>query len=474
MPEQPDPGSVRICPSCERRVPSRVGQCRCGHQFSSAPIEPPADAEPEAQSSARAWLGPTLIIVLVLLAVTVYTMRAAPDEELDAQAAAAQTPAPAPARRGPPAVAPDPAEAPTPGLASRVPVAAPVPSAPITSGNLSFEEIVGNAAAAVVSIETPTGRGSGFFVTPELVITNAHVVESHGFVTVKLSDGTSMPARVLRTSPVVDIAIVRPNTPSPVQTVVPMGSVIAARPGQEVIAIGLALGVLQNTVTRGIVSAVRNANGVMLVQTDAAINPGNSGGPLIDRSGRVIGITTLKIASTSGRSSESLGFAVAIDHAKPLLEGRPAELVGAPAGAAAAEGPLAGAFAPDRSQGDTARDQGSAFYERTMLSLARRADSIDDYWNRFRATCRPPGPFTSGGREWFSVWERAPVIDPRDGQCVQWVSELTQLANGIRASMSAADETARAASVYPGVRRDLRRKHKLDWDGWEQSLITNH
>jgi len=430
-------------------------------------VDAAAAAEPGAQSSARTWLGPALIIALVLLAVTVYVMRPAPDEELDGQAAAAQT---APARRAPPAVTPavatDPAEGPAPALTSRVPVSAPVPSAPIAPGNLSFEEIVGNAAAAVVSIETPTGRGSGFFVTPELVITNAHVVETHGYVTVKLSDGTSMPARVLRTSPVVDIAIVRPNTPSPGQTVVPMGTAIAARPGQEVIAIGLALGVLQNTVTRGIVSAVRNANGVMLVQTDAAINPGNSGGPLIDRSGRVIGITTLKIASASGTSSESLGFAVAIDHAKPLLEGRPAELVGAPSGAA--QGPLAGAFAPDRSQGDTDRDQGVASYERTMQSLARRADSIDDYWNRFRTTCRPPGPFTSGGREWFSVWDRPPAIDPRDGQCVQWVGELTQLANGVRLSMSAADETARAASVYPGVRRDLRRKHRLDWDGWER------
>ena len=438
-------------------MPPRVGQCRCGHNFSSAPIDVPAAVEPEVQSSTRAWLGPTLIIVLIMLAVTVYIMRAGPQEPDDV-VVAAQTPAHrAPQPAAGPAVASTPVAASIPGVAGG-PVASPVP---VASPPSSFEEIVGNAAAAVVSIETSTGRGSGFFVTPELIITNAHVVESHGFVTVKLSDGTAMPARVLRTSPVVDIAIVSPNTPRPGQSVVPMGSVGAARAGQEVIAIGSALGVLQNTVTRGIVSAVRNASGVMLIQTDAAINPGNSGGPLIDRSGRVIGITTLKVAA----NCESLGFAVAIDHAKGLLEGRPPELIGAPSGCVGPR-PALRRLRSERAQSDTARDQGSAFYERTMQSLARRADSIDDYWGRFRAACHPPGPFTSGGREWFSVWDRPPAIDPRDTRCTQWVTEITQLANGIRVSMSAADETARAAAVYPGVRRDLRRQHKLDWDGW--------
>jgi S1-C subfamily serine protease len=468
MPEQSESGSPRICPSCERRVPPRVGQCRCGYSFSPAPVEVAAAVEPEEPSAARAWVGPTVIIVLVLAAVIVYMMRPAPKEELEDLAIASQTPArPKPPAAGP-AVLSNPVAAPAPGSAARLIVASPLPAAPLPSATSSFEEIVGNAAAAVVSIETGSSRGTGFFVTPELIVTNAHVVQNNGSVTVKLSDGTAMPARVLRSSPVVDIAIVRPDTPQPGQSIVPMGSGNGARPGQEVIAIGSALGVLQNTVTRGIVSAVRNANGVVLIQTDAAINPGNSGGPLIDRSGRVIGITTLKVASNSGTNSESLGFAVAIDHARPLLEGRPAELVTARPGSPVAQGPLAGAFAPDRSQSDTDRDQGSAFYDRAMQTLARRADSIDDYWNRFRAACRPAGPFTSGDREWFTIWDRLPAVDPRDGQCTQWLTELTQLANSVRASMSSADETARTAAVYPGVRRDLRKKYKLDWDGWER------
>ncbi|MGH9391883.1 MAG: S1C family serine protease, partial [Vicinamibacteria bacterium] len=88
--------------------------------------------------------------------------------------------------------------------------------------------------------------------------------------------------------------------------------------------IGSPMGVLESSVTRGIVSAIRPFEGATLVQTDAAINPGNSGGPLLDRSGRVVGIATMKVAE-----GESIGFAVAADHARELLQGggRPASEV---------------------------------------------------------------------------------------------------------------------------------------------------
>lgn len=82
-----------------------------------------------------------------------------------------------------------------------------------------------------------------------------------------------------------DLAIVHVDGVSAAQPVLPLGSVNDVRPGQEVIAIGLALGVFQNTVTRGIISAIRRAGAVVVLQTDAAINPGNSGGPLLNRSG---------------------------------------------------------------------------------------------------------------------------------------------------------------------------------------------
>ena len=446
----------RICPSCQRRVPPHVGQCRCGYAF---PAVADAGELPEIHAEpTRPWLGPTLALVVVVVAIAFYMTRSS-------QPAPAVIPASVPAPAGRPAAA-----APQASAAASSPMRVPLPTTeapalplPVPPSAMSFEDIIGNASAAVVSIETPAGRGSGFFVAPDLVITNAHVVEDNSSVTLRMSDGGSAAARVLRTSPEVDIAIVRVNQPKPGQPTMAMGTVNGARAGQEVIAIGSPLGMLQNTVTRGIVSAVRNAGGVILIQTDAAINRGNSGGPLIDRTGKVIGITTLKMAS----NSESLGFAVAIDHARPLLEGRAAELV-APGAGGSQPTPLSGAFGTARSQTDVMRDEGAAQFERVLQAAARRADSLDDYWTRFRNACRATVAPNGGDREWFGVWDRPPSFNTADAQCTRWLSDITEMAGVVRTAMASADETARTASVYPGVRRELRRKYKLDWDGWER------
>src|SRR5205809_1676816 len=119
----------------------------------------------------------------------------------------------------------------------------------------------------------------------------------------------------------------RVSNPDPNQPALRLGSGMQARPGQEAMALGSPLG-LQNTVTRGIVSAVRQVGALTLVQTDAAINPGNSGGPLLGRNGEVIGITTMSMRSAV---AQGLSFAVAIDHAEALLAGqRPTEVRGTP------------------------------------------------------------------------------------------------------------------------------------------------
>ena len=128
-----------------------------------------------------------------------------------------------------------------------------------------------------------------------------------------------------------------------------------------------------------------------------------------------------QIVSTSGSNSESLGFAVAIDHARPLLEGRPAELVGAPAGGPRRSGPLSGAFAPARSQTDTdARRRVPRSTIARCSRCARRADSLDDYWNRFRTRAARPGR----SRAATASGSRSGIGRPRsiygDGQCTQW------------------------------------------------------
>src|SRR4029077_14458412 len=143
----------------------------------------------------------------------------------------------------------------------------------------------------------------------------------------------------------------------------------------EVIAIGYALGTLSNTVTRGIVSALREAGGVTLIQTDAAINPGNSGGPLLDRSGTVIGINSM-----SNTRGQGLSFAIAIDHATALMNGRTVASAQTPLEALrqATGGP---------SESESARDRGATRSEQAVQVLSRTGDQIDVNWQRNAKLC---------------------------------------------------------------------------------------
>ena len=119
--------------------------------------------------------------------------------------------------------------------------------------------MVDRVMPAVVLIETTTGRGSGFFVRHDTLITNVHVVQNDGYVTLRRMDGSTVNARVESRAPAFDIAILKVATPSASQAVIPMGSAHSLKPGQEIIVIGSALGTLQNSVSRGIVSGLRTA-----------------------------------------------------------------------------------------------------------------------------------------------------------------------------------------------------------------------
>ena len=233
---------------------------------------------------------------------------------------------------------------------------------------------------AVVRVETATGFGSGFFITPDTMLTNVHVVGANTSVTIRRPDGKTLMARVDTTAPELDIAVIRISSPDPNQPTLPMGSGAHARAGQEVIALGTPLG-LQNTVTRGIVSAVREVGGLTLVQTDAAINPGNSGGPLLDRSGQVIGITTMGVKSSD---AQGLGFAIAIEHAQALLAGkRSTEQRGTPL--STLNEAMSGRRTPADS--DAARDRAAQAPTTRLTALARRADALDEQWRAFKRIC---------------------------------------------------------------------------------------
>ena len=156
--------------------------------------------------------------------------------------------------------------------------------------------------------------GSGFIISKDgYILTNNHVVGNASRVVVALQDGTEMPARVVGTDDLTDLALLRIESKETLRSV-PWGSSGKLRVGQWVLAAGNPFG-LGGTVTSGIVSARGREIGAGpfddFIQTDAAINPGNSGGPLLDSAGRLIGINTA-IYSPSGASA-GIGFAVPVD-----------------------------------------------------------------------------------------------------------------------------------------------------------------
>jgi serine protease Do len=165
------------------------------------------------------------------------------------------------------------------------------------------------------------GAGSGFVIDPAgFVVTNNHVVGNASRVVVSLQDGTELPARVVGTDELTDLALLRVE-PKEQMPSVPWGSSGTIRVGQWVLAAGNPFG-LGGTVTSGIVSARGREIGAGpfddFIQTDAAINPGNSGGPLFNVAGEVIGINTA-IYSPSGASA-GIGFATPSDLARGVID----------------------------------------------------------------------------------------------------------------------------------------------------------
>jgi serine protease Do len=170
-----------------------------------------------------------------------------------------------------------------------------------------------------------TGVGSGFiFDSNGYILTNWHVVEGNGTLTVTLKDGRDLAARVVASDPEKDLAVVKvdaTNLPT-----AQIGSSSNLQVGQLVVAIGSPLGTFTDSVTSGILSGTGREITVTdpltrqqrtvsnLLQTDAAINEGNSGGPLLDATGRVIGINSAAAASAQG-----IGFAIPIDDAQAII-----------------------------------------------------------------------------------------------------------------------------------------------------------
>ena len=166
------------------------------------------------------------------------------------------------------------------------------------------------------------GVGTGFIVSEDgYIATNYHVVGDVDKITVTLYGGEKYPAELIGGNEAEDLAIIKINAKN--LTIAELGDSDALQQGQDVVAIGTPAGIqFAWTATKGIVSAVNREVDVdgqrtmTVIQTDASINKGNSGGPLINMRGQVVGINSMKIASTQ---YEGMGFAIPINLAIPIF-----------------------------------------------------------------------------------------------------------------------------------------------------------
>ncbi|MBK7787183.1 MAG: trypsin-like peptidase domain-containing protein [Saprospiraceae bacterium] len=166
--------------------------------------------------------------------------------------------------------------------------------------------------------EQPSGTGSGFIWDKEgHIITNFHVIQGGDRATVTLADRKTYDAEIVGVAPEKDLAVLKIKAPASSLKPLPVGTSHDLKVGQYAFAIGNPFG-LDQTLTTGVISAlgreIKSVNGRAIrdvIQTDAAINPGNSGGPLLDSSGRLIGVNT-QIYSPSGASA-GIGFSIPVD-----------------------------------------------------------------------------------------------------------------------------------------------------------------
>ncbi len=227
----------------------------------------------------------------------------------------------------------------TPGVT--INAVAATPAGAVLPSGLSIPTLVQRVLPSVVSIDVKgqgtEDQGTGMIISANgLVVTNNHVIAvaaQGGTITVTRSGSTTaLPATLVGTNPIDDVALIRINGASKLPAVT-FGNSNALVVGDAVVAIGNALGLAAGTptVTQGIVSALGRTVTAgssttsetlsNMIQTDAAINPGNSGGPLLDAQGDVIGMNTA-VAGTlpDGTNAQNIGFAIPVSTIESLLK----------------------------------------------------------------------------------------------------------------------------------------------------------
>ncbi len=196
---------------------------------------------------------------------------------------------------------------------------------PSAHAQKSPSEIATEAGRGTVVIrakrtDASLSSGSGFIAdSTGVVVTNFHVVQDAEQIEIRLPNGDVYHVTGTRgVDQDRDLAVLQiPGFDLPV---VKLGNSNDVKPGDRIVVIGTALGVLENTVTTGVISGIRQLEGYQLFQMDAAVSPGNSGGPVVNDRGEVIGVTVAKL-----KEGESLNFAVPVNYARGLLRSQMTE-----------------------------------------------------------------------------------------------------------------------------------------------------
>ena len=192
----------------------------------------------------------------------------------------------------------------------------------------SVVQVVGRVSNAGMFSENSEGGQSGTgFIWDQAghIVTNNHVVAGVNEVAVQLASGVVVGADIVGTAPIYDLGVIRLRNVSNLPPPIAIGSSADLKVGQFAYAIGNPFG-LDQSLTTGVISALHRRLPTSagrevseVIQTDAAVNPGNSGGPLLDSSGRVVGVTTA-IISPSGTNA-GIGFAIPIDIVNRVVPG---------------------------------------------------------------------------------------------------------------------------------------------------------
>ena len=182
----------------------------------------------------------------------------------------------------------------------------------ITNNDESLNSVKANIVRVINKIDENEIVGTGFFVKEGYLLTNSHIVDIQGNITIEYSDGKTSKAKLISNEIVSDVAILAVDETHALA--LPFGNTLTIKSTDDLYAVGYALNLKgEASITKGILSARRSIAGVEYLQTDAAINSGFSGGPLLNEKGEVIGMNSL------ANENATIGMAISVETLENIM-----------------------------------------------------------------------------------------------------------------------------------------------------------